>query len=457
MRDLALVAAMLAFLPIALRFPAAGAVCWAWFSMMSPHEQVFGFAHAAPLNSVIAVATLVGWLIAPGNKRWTADPVPWLLLGFMVWMTVNLQFGAFPDYSFVLWDRVLRIFVLIFLVFFLLKTKARIHAMVWTIVISIGFYGVKGGVFTVAGGGHAIVYGPPSTVYTDNNHLAVAVVTEIPMLYYIFKHTQKYWIRMIIMVAIMLQIVMVFGSYSRGGVISLSAMLAMLWVRSDHKILYGMVALAVVGGGLSIMPDSFFDRMHTVNSLDSDGSFQGRVDAWMVAFWYARDHFPFGAGYAAPQLPTIFHKYLPDATTHAAHSIYFQVLGEHGFIGLAIYLALLIVPLRNAMAIRRQTRDHPELRWAFDLADMGLVSLVSFYLGAAALSMAYADEYLIIIALMSTLRQLTLPESAAAQQQEKRRRGSMGPAYPPQAVPAPARYEPVRTAPDRGRLGGTEF
>ena len=457
MRDLALVAAMLAFLPIALRFPAAGAVCWAWFSMMSPHEQVFGFAAAAPLNSVIAAATLVGWIVAPGNKRWPADAAPWLLLVFMAWMTINMPFGVLPDYSFLMWDRVLRIMVLIFLTFFLINTKARIHAMVWTIVISIGFYGVKGGVFTVGHGGHSIVYGPPSTVYADNNHLAVAVVTELPMLYYLFMHTQRSWMRTIIITAMMLQVIMVFGSYSRGGVISLTVMLSMLWYRSRRKVLYGIIALAVVGGGLSIMPDSFFDRMHTVNSLESDGSFQGRVDAWMVAFWYARDHFPFGAGYSAPQLPMIFHSYLPGATTHAAHSIYFQVLGEHGFIGLAIYLGLLLVPLRNAMIIRRQTRDRSELRWAFDLADMALVSLVSFYLGAAALSMAYADEYLLIIALTSTLRQLTRPEAVAAQQHGKQRLRSAGPVYRPGAVLDPVRYEPIRTTLDSGRLGGTEF
>ena len=38
----------------------------------------------------------------------------------------------------------------------------------------------------------------------------------------------------------------------------------------------------------------------------------------------------------------LFHYYLPDRFAHAAHSIYFQVLGDDGFVGLGIYLVILV-------------------------------------------------------------------------------------------------------------------
>ena len=294
-------------------------------------------------------------------------------------------------------------------------------------------------VFTIMHGGHAIVYGPPDSVYADNNQLALAVVTELPLLFYLWRYTRAQWLRLPMLLALGLQVVMVFGSYSRGGVIALGAMLAMLWLRSDRKILYGVLVLLMVAGGLSVMPDAFFDRLHTVNSLDTDDSFQGRVNAWHVAFWYATEHFPFGAGFYAPQIKSIFNHYLPDADPHAAHSIYFQILGEQGYVGLAIYLAILLLALRNAGIVLRQTRDRPGLRWAYDLADMSRVALIAFYIGGAALSMAYADEYLLIIALLSVLRQLTQPEAVAAKARARRRR-SLLPQPEPAAIAVPLRY-----------------
>ena len=419
MRDLALVSAMLFYVPVSLRFPAAGILCWVWFSIMNPHRQVYGFALGQPFNSVIAVATLVGWLAGREPKRWTRDAMPWMLLLLVVWMTLGTAVSPFPSYSWTFWDRVMRTVVPVFLVFFIMNTKARIHALVWIIVISLGFYGVKGGIFTIRGGGHAIVYGPDDSVYSDNNQLALAIVTSLPLLFYLAQYTRSAWLRIPMLVAMGLQVMMVFGSYSRGGVIALFTMLLLLWLRSDRKIIYGVLAAAVVAGGLSLMPAEFFDRLHTVNSLNTDDSFQGRLNAWKVAYLYATDHFPFGAGFYAPQLPNIFNHYLPDADNHAAHSIYFQILGEHGYVGLAIYVVILLLGLYNASKVCGQTKGKPGLRWAYDLADMGRVALISFYVGGAALSMAYADEYLLIIALMSTLRQLTKPETMAAMERAR--------------------------------------
>jgi probable O-glycosylation ligase (exosortase A-associated) len=192
-------------------------------------------------------------------------------------------------------------------------------------------------------------------------------------------------------------------------------MLSFLWVRSDRKILYGLLGVIAVGGAISVMPDSFFDRLHTINNVDSDESFQGRVNAWHVALMYATEHFPFGAGFNGAQTDMVFHHYLPADFIHAAHSIYFEILGDHGWIGLAIYVPILLLALRDAAIVRRQTRGNPELRWAYDLADMIRIALVSFYFGGAALSMAYSDLYLILIALVVNLRALTQPAVMAAQ------------------------------------------
>ena len=107
------------------------------------------------------------------------------------------------------------------------------------------------------------------------------------------------------------------------------------------------------------------------------------------------------------------HRYFPNSVPHAAHSIYFQVLGEQGWPALVLYLLILTLSLRNTFIVARQTRNQPGLAWAHDLASMIFVSLLAFCVGGAALSLAYFDGYLVLLALTSTLRELTTPSRVA--------------------------------------------
>ncbi|MGA3403347.1 MAG: putative O-glycosylation ligase, exosortase A system-associated [Acetobacteraceae bacterium] len=418
MRDIVLVLATLFYLPASLMAPAAGLLCWEWFSIMAPHQEVYGFARGQPFDFVIAAATLLGWLFSSERKRFTPDALPWVLLIWFLWMTVTTIAGPVPDIAWTYWDRVMRILVPVFLSFVLLTNRARIHGMVWTLVIAIGFYGVKNGGYMLAGGS-GVLYGPPSSMIADNNTLALAVVMELPLVYYLWKHTRVAWLRAGLVATIPLQIVMVIGSHSRGGVIALGIMLGTFWLRTDRKILYGVIGAAMVAAAFAIMPDVIWERLNTLHNVQGDASFNERVMAWMVALDCARDYFPFGAGFYTPQVATIWHHYLPDVDFHAAHSIYFQVLGEHGYIGLAIYAFVLVLPLYNATIVVRRTRNNPDMAWAYDLADMVRVALVAFYVGAAALSLAYFDGYLVLAALTSTLRELVSPKRVTAAEQRR--------------------------------------
>jgi probable O-glycosylation ligase (exosortase A-associated) len=143
------------------------------------------------------------------------------------------------------------------------------------------------------------------------------------------------------------------------------------------------------------MPDAYYDRMSTINDTDSDASFQGRVLAWKVAWSFATEHFPIGAGFDGPQQTVVFNHYIPGAAFHAAHSIYFEVLGDNGFIGLAIFITILALAFINCSKIRKATRGKPELQWARDLATMIQLSLVAYCVGGSALSLAYYDMFYI--------------------------------------------------------------
>jgi O-antigen ligase len=136
-----------------------------------------------------------------------------------------------------------------------------------------------------------------------------------------------------------------------------------------------------------------------------------------VAYDYARDHFPFGAGFYGPQLAEVFKIYFPDQPLRAAHSIYFQVLGEQGFMGLALYLCILALTFLKTMQVRRLARQRPDAGWAVELTDMMWLSLLVFCLSGAALSMAYYDLFLVLLGLLMALRYQLAPRAQTARYQ----------------------------------------
>jgi len=414
MRDIVLLGAIIFFLGLAFRYPYAGLLTWGWLTIMNPHMLVYGFALGWPFNFGVALVTLAAWFFSREKMRWPGDALPWLMAALVAWMTFDSFFAVDGDWSWPLWDRTVKIYAFVFLCLAMINNKARIHAMVWIIVISIGFFGVKGGIFTIMKAGAYHVYGPDNTIISDNNQLALAVVMVLPLTYYLFEHTGNRWLRFGIALTFPLQIATVLGSYSRGGLVALAVVLGFFWLRSRRKLLHLAVAAMLVLGALQAMPPAFFERVNSIDSVQTDESFQGRLTAWSVAYKYAVDHFPLGAGFAGPQRKPVYNSYYPDAETHAAHSIYFQVLGEHGFPALFIYLLIAALSLRNTRMVVKRCKDRPEMAWARDLATMTEVSLVGFYVGGAALSMAYYDGFLLLQAFTSILRGMTEPHRMPA-------------------------------------------
>jgi probable O-glycosylation ligase (exosortase A-associated) len=180
---------------------------------------------------------------------------------------------------------------------------------------------------------------------------------------------------------------------------------------------------------LLFMPEQWTARMDTIAEYQSDGSAMGRINAWHMAFNLACDRF-FGGGFSMYE-PVTFAMYAPDPSgVHAAHSIYFQVLGEHGFIGLALYLMLGLLTWRNAAWTVRHSRDRADLQWATSLAAMIQASLIGFAVGGAFLSLLYWDvPYYMMVAIMAT-RAIVQRHIAAAPAPVSARRHRIGPVSP---------------------------
>lgn len=403
MRDILVTLVVFGSLPMIFKRPYWGAVLWIWISVMNPHAQGWGFARTFPFAAIIAACTLVSLFLYKGEKRLPMMPPVVLFIFFMFWMTLTAIFAIHPDQVYMQWSKVMKIFGMTLVVLMLLKERKHIEYAIWSVVISIGYYGVKGGIFTIRSGGGERVWGPAGTFIEGNNEVALAFVMVIPLMFYLLKTTKNKWGRYAFMASIGLCALASLGSYSRGAMLALCAMGAFLWLKSKEKVALGLALILLVPVLFMAMPAQWHSRMDTIQEYKADASAMGRVNAWHMATNLAMDR-PLGGGFEIYDYG-VFRRYAPvPEDVHAAHSIYFQVLGEHGFFGLLIYLTLGWMTWRSGSWIIKKTRPDPELRWAADLATYLQISLLGFAVGGAFLSLAYFDVPYYVMAAMLAVR-----------------------------------------------------
>jgi putative inorganic carbon (hco3(-)) transporter len=392
MRDILIFGIICAGSATALFRPWIGVIVWTWVSIMNPHALGWGFITTMPVAQMVAIGTLLGLLFTKDKRNpFTDSPVIFFTL-FVVWMCIGWPLSLYPSDSWDMLKRVLKIDVMVIVTIALVYRREHIHWFLWTIVFSLGFYGVKGGIFTIMTGGSHRVWGPGGFI-EGNNEIALAMIITIPLMYYILSTVppQKKLIRYVLVLVMVLTAAASLGSQSRGALLALASMGAFLWWRSERKgsaaILLSLVAISLI----AFMPSTWVERMNTIESYERDSSAMGRINAWLMAFNLANDRPIFGGGFEI-YTADIFAKYAPDPLDiHAAHSIYFQILGEHGWIGLGLWLLIFLATWRIANTLRRLGNIEDGTEWCKVLGSMCQVSLIGYAVGGAFLSLAYFD------------------------------------------------------------------
>lgn len=389
MRDFVLAPTILALAVYGILHPWIGIMGWTWISIMNPHALSWHMSDM-PVAATMAGATLVGLVLTRDRRNFFVTRETVVLMLFMVWMCITLPFSFYFDDSYRLWNRVMKIDLMILVAMVVLYSKKHITTLVWVLVGSVGFYGVKGGLFTLATGGNYRVWGPDGSYIEGNNELALALVITIPLIRFLHMTSESRWAKLGLLASMLLCAAAALGSQSRGALVAIGGMATLMWWRGDKK--FGGLILLGIGGTalLAFMPDTWWERMGTIGTYEEDTSAGGRINAWWMAWNLAKDNF-FGGGFEV-SAPALFAKYAPDPLdVHAAHSIYFMVLGEHGFVGLFLFLLLWVLVWGSAGHLRIQGKKLPQTLWVSQLAAMCQVSLAGYAVGGAFLSLSYYD------------------------------------------------------------------
>jgi putative inorganic carbon (hco3(-)) transporter len=423
MRAFAFSGLLLAFVPAVFLCPYIGVLLYCWISFMSPHRLAWGFAAYFSWAMVTAVATVAGWLLSNEQRRLSSDPVFWLIIALTIHVSATMLVALNPDYGFVRWDRAVKGLLFTLVVILLTTNRIRFHALLWVMVISICFYGLKGGLNTILQGGENHILGPADSMISDNNDIALALAVCLPLMNYVRLNTDNVYMRLGLLGVMGASAAAILGTYSRAGLLALVAASLFIWLKSKKKLLSAIVIPIAVGSAIAIMPAKWSERMATIEHYQEDRSAEGRLEIWGAAVKIALARPLTGGGFGATYSQAVIDAYDPGIEARAPHSIYFEVLGEQGFVGLLIWAAILVLGWRNARWIERHSSLQPQLMWANDFARMSQAAVVAYLVGGTFTSFAFWEFYFTIIGLLVAVRKIVKSATVT----ERRHRLSVAP------------------------------
>jgi putative inorganic carbon (hco3(-)) transporter len=422
MRGYAFLLVYLWSLTLILKTPFNGVLVWYGFSFGNFHTLIWDPSLATlPYAYGIAIVTGISWLFSRTEKKKlpvTSQVI--LTIFFSLWITITSLFAMAPEEEvWFKWNFFQKVLLMCLIGFALTTTRERVNQLIWVVVLSIGFWGVKGAIsFPLHGGGEGI-HGPDGGITASNNEFGVALIMILPLLFYLWHTAVDRRIRRGLMVMGFLITFATIFTYSRGALVGVCAMATVLWLRSPAKMSMGLAILVFGAAVYAFAPQSWFNRMQTIETYEDDSSATGRIVVWRASMRIAELHPIMGGGFSVTHSADITNRMLAGTTIprlsagRATHSIYFDVLSEHGWVGLALFLLIAMYAWRACTSLIRNSRDRPDLAWANVLGRMGQAVLVGYWTSGAFQSLAYFDEYWCIVFIFEAARRVVAGEITA--------------------------------------------
>jgi putative inorganic carbon (hco3(-)) transporter len=390
-------------LPFVFTYAWVAPLAYVTMSVMNPHKLTYGAALFFPFAQISALLSLAV-LVINKDRRWPPNhPLVYLLVALFAWMGVTSFFSINPEERvWTQWTEVSKTYLMVFVIAAMIYEQRSIKAYVLVLTASIAFYGFKGGLFTILTGGSERVWGAPGSVIQGNNEIGLGIVMIIPLIAYFYGSSRSLIGRLSLVLIGFLCFVAVLGTQSRGAAVALGAM-AFFLAATSKKPFFAVGALVFASVlAFVLMPDVWVDRMMTLKNHEADGSAMSRLTTWKMLLNVAADRPFVGAGFALDN-SNLYVKYHNDFHLGdipiGPHSIYFQALGEHGYVGLILYLSILGNTWWTLGKLSKFFRSIDSEEWAANLCKMVQVGLVGFCSGGAFLGLMHWDVPFYLISL----------------------------------------------------------
>ena len=426
MRDLVLFLIIAVSIPISFFRPYFGILVWTWVTFFNPHRYTWGFMYNFPVAAVIAVPTLAGCLFTSSiNKRFLKLETL-LLAGLWIWFCITflhaMQVPLFEGHILDAqreWVRVSKVLLITVAMILLVTSQKKFRGLVIVTAMSFGLLAIKGAIFGIRTSGEARVWGPPDSFIADNNAFGLAVNMSLPMLFFLAREEQKRAYRWLYYLAFACGVLSVVLTYSRGGLLGLTAVLFAITIRSRYKIVSGFLAVFAVVVVLTFASTQWMERMAGLAHGEVDYSGKQRLVAWATSWNFALDYPITGGSFNALPNVALFQHYQPEPLplgflSTAPHSIYFQTLEEQGFVGLGLYLLLVGSCWVSLARLKRKAQRSPSNQWIVSYTQMIQISLLGFLVSGAFLGLANFDLFYQLVAMVILLKILWRSEAPPA-------------------------------------------
>ena len=408
MRDLLVMAIVMLSLPLTVRRPFVGLLVFSWLAYMRPQDLCWGFARELRLSLFVALMMMLGWFIHEQGRRpfarWDVRTRAMSVLAGLV--AISYAFAQRQDaYTNSYFIEYLKIIA---------------------IALSLGFFGVKNGVKGILSGGSQITRGPGGML-EDNNDFALAMVMNVPLLWYLGIAEGKKWVRQATLWALFLTVVVILLTHSRGAFLALC--MSSLWIAwRSGKLFRAVLVLGTVAVLFPVLaPDSVLERLSTIGDT-KESSANARLTAWATALRMIQANPGLGVGMRNFQTRFLDYSLEPGKVghTYVAHNSYLQIWAESGTPAFLVYLVLLGSVFFACRKVLRMSEGRPDLAWAGYYARMMETTTVGFMVGAFFLNRGHFDLVYHWLALVSCLAMVAksawqqVPELAGARDRVRR-------------------------------------
>lgn len=442
MRDLFLIAFLFALIGIAFARPYLMTMAYIYVDLVQPQRITYYLLNAAPISLIMAVLAVLFFLLFDDKRNLRFGRVQAMMTIWLVWITfTTIAVAQLPEDAWIKWDTAWKAIGFGIFLPFVLRTRQRIEAALFFLVLCVGTITVTGGIKTLAGGGG---YGNLALLVDNNTGLyegstiAMVAVSLIPLILYLYKHNTLFERTRLFQLAtaglIFSALLMPIGTEARTGLICIGVLGFMMFLKAKRKLLIGAGAVLAVGLAWPLLPSSFTGRMSTIKTHDEDTSASSRIAVWNWTLGFVQDN-PLGGGFAAHRLNKIEvvvkqreggEQTMKEGTlvvedkAKAFHSAYFETLGEHGYPGLLIYVSMLLAALAQLVGItRRFAKAEGEDMWIADLARALARTLIIFMVGSAFIGVAFQTTLYILLALVASVAQIVAVRDMAAKREER--------------------------------------
>lgn len=395
MRDLVVLGMVIAAVIAAFRKPWLGVIALAIFAYLNPHRYAWGFSRSMPIYFIIFAATMASIFFNAKDRQ----PFPWtretkLFVFLLAWFTMTTFWAPdFPEEAHEKWGVVMKVYMGLIPTFLLIYSRERLRWLVIAIALSFGLIGLKGGIFAIAKGFHHRVWGPEGTFYGGNNEFALVLGMSLPLIMLSAREVESRNAKLFFYAVFGFSVCSIVSSWSRGGLLTLCAVLGTMILCGRRKWLSVPLFVLAITFALPNLPEEWFARMNTIKTYEEDESAQGRLMAWRYAIDKATEHPLTGGGFDT----------FRDAWVDA-HSGYFKILGEHGFVALGVWMSLLFGTMAALQRLRNQALLVADMEWLPHYARAIQISLLGYAVGGMFLNVAYWDIFYHLVAIAALLK-----------------------------------------------------